>query len=989
MDVKVTTMAIGPMLRGVCCLLCLPMLLAAAEREVIDEFDDASAWRVERNISGKGDCELSLTQPGHAGGSAMLVTDRNAQPHAQWIEKRRRKGLWDLSRWQKLHLWVRGDASRKTLYLRATDEAGKQMFWQIGRLLRRDWRMFTVDLTRDDSKFRHENPNLARIARVGIRLSPHCGYEIALDEMWLTDAVPRPVRDWPRPGVAGSVGYLKPRHVNEIEDSIVGVNLHPGVGRLTEDDIDRLAAAGVKWAARMPLSLTAPYHTRIRGALLRHKFRLHGIFSVNRLLEGQELEQRLAHVRRTVNGLKHVTRHWEIGNEPNIPMFWSDKPNPTEFGLMVKAFAQAIRAEQPDAVVISGGLVSYPLEFAKAMLDTGMGDWVNYVGIHTPRSRPEDGGRGATHAEALAAFRSLIRSYNPGLDVWQTEVQATGNVNFADVKGGITDYQQARHVARRFFVEQTLGYPASFWQLFKAGEALDHPGALLRVDGTPTLKFFAIQNVAAILDSRMKPADAAVRVHAETAPVLLWQSEAELNVADGKAFVGQAVSAPPGVNLDLVASVTTRSRELDARLDWLDASGASVEPADKCAAVRGGPGRVGVCRRCPQAFRPAGAVAARAVIRDPSGRGFVLNQARLIAHGPAGECRGQAFRRQRDDALFVAYWLTRRPPAQTLRGVCTLTIGPGVAAFREPTVLDTISGCVRGLPRPSARDGQLIFRDLPISDYAMVVADLGSTRVQARSTLLAHFKGADDLTAQFIADRFGRGRPEFWRLAGEALAKGPTPDGHPGDRALREAYRSAHELFVKRLEPVDGHVQVRGLPTRPARSERPDWRASIVNPKSRHVDRYCVDVRAPGLESSQLRVVVDGQPWPKKPWQDLPDRAQSWFVTKAGTGLRIFVVVPNWEDPPPNAAIEYVHDACVVRVFGFRDRQTHRPCLAYWAEPFEGAELPDGKVTLAGLIDLVPRRASVDGVVLTGEDTGKERVLRGVPLRRQPTLLME
>ena len=101
-------------------------------------------------------------------------------------------------------------------------------------------------------------------------------------------------------------------------------------------------------------------------------------------------------------------------------------------------------------MIISGGMVGYPLDFGKEMMDTGMGKRVDYVGIHTPRSRPEDGGGGLEHGEALERFRKLIRSYNADLDVWQSEVQATPNVTFAEVRGGITDFQQARHVARRF-----------------------------------------------------------------------------------------------------------------------------------------------------------------------------------------------------------------------------------------------------------------------------------------------------------------------------------------------------------------------------------------------------------------------------------------------------------------------------------------------------------------------------------------------------------
>ena len=421
--------------------------LAAGEVLLIDEFDDVSDWHVAKNVSGEGECELTVTPRAKVGEGAMLVTDRCTAPHAQWLEKRCPHGTWDLSRWQKVHLWVRGDGSHRPVYFKILDEARRLMFWEMGCLDENEWQCLTVDLARNQSLSRHENPNLARIAVVGVRLAPHCGYEMTFDDLWLSEPIPAAVEPPLQANVGERVGYLAPRHVNEIKDSIVGVNLHPGVGELTEKDIDALAAAGVKWAARLPLDLNSTYGQDIRRALLKHQFNLHGLFGVNRLLTGQELVTRLQHVRRTVAGLKHIVHHWEIGNEPNIGKFWSDHPNATEFGQMVCSFAEAIRAEQPDAVVISGGLVGYPLDYGKEMMDTGMGKWVDYIGIHTPRRRPEDGGSGKDHAEALAQFRELIRSYNPALEVWQSEVQATPNVTFAEVRGGITDFQQARHTS--------------------------------------------------------------------------------------------------------------------------------------------------------------------------------------------------------------------------------------------------------------------------------------------------------------------------------------------------------------------------------------------------------------------------------------------------------------------------------------------------------------------------------------------------------------
>ena len=184
--------------RTILVLLLLGAASAGADDGLLlDGFDNLANWRIGTNISGDGTCELTATTEAKVGPGAMVVTDRGDTPHAQWLEKRCSDGTWDLSRWQKVHLWVRGDGSRRPVYFKVLDEAGRLMFWKIGRLDATEWRCFTLDLARAESLDRHENPNLARIAVVGIRLAPHCGYEIALDDLWVSDPIAAPVAQGP------------------------------------------------------------------------------------------------------------------------------------------------------------------------------------------------------------------------------------------------------------------------------------------------------------------------------------------------------------------------------------------------------------------------------------------------------------------------------------------------------------------------------------------------------------------------------------------------------------------------------------------------------------------------------------------------------------------------------------------------------------------------------------------------------------------------
>ena len=242
------------------------------------------------------------------------------------------------------------------------------MFWELGTIKGNDWQRFTVDISRDASVFRHENPNLARVVKVGIRCDASHDYAFAVDRVELTEPLAAPTAAMPQTAYVFDrpFSYLASRRTEDVGASMVGANLQ--MGELTTDHIERLAAAGVKWAARMPLDVDSPHAKKIRAELLRHKFQLLAHVPITHLPTGDELAQRLAQLKKIVTALHSDIRVWEIGNEPNIGKFWKPVPNPIEFGQTVIAYAQVIRSVDPSLTIISGGLVGYDMDFAQGML---------------------------------------------------------------------------------------------------------------------------------------------------------------------------------------------------------------------------------------------------------------------------------------------------------------------------------------------------------------------------------------------------------------------------------------------------------------------------------------------------------------------------------------------------------------------------------------------------------------------------------------------
>ena len=86
--------------------------------------------------------------------------------------------------------------------------------------------------------------------------------------------------------------------------------------------------------------------------------------------------------------------HYEIWNEPNISAFWTPGPDPVRYTQMLKLAYTAIKAVDPSAFVVSGGLAPYgsygagdaqhmnPINFLQAMYANGARTSMDAVGWH-------------------------------------------------------------------------------------------------------------------------------------------------------------------------------------------------------------------------------------------------------------------------------------------------------------------------------------------------------------------------------------------------------------------------------------------------------------------------------------------------------------------------------------------------------------------------------------------------------------------------------
>jgi hypothetical protein len=148
--------------------------------------------------------------------------------------------------------------------------------------------------------------------------------------------------------------------------------------------------------------------------------------------------------------------HWEIWNEPNIPL-WKPVPDPARYTTLLKAAYGAIHSADPEATVISGGLAPAPddathmdpTRFLQQMYDAGASGHFDAFGYHpyyynssavTPfEAWPELLGR--------PSMRTIMEANGDGAKpVWGTEYGSPGwpeGISPTPAGGGRTEQGQA------------------------------------------------------------------------------------------------------------------------------------------------------------------------------------------------------------------------------------------------------------------------------------------------------------------------------------------------------------------------------------------------------------------------------------------------------------------------------------------------------------------------------------------------------------------
>lgn len=171
------------------------------------------------------------------------------------------------------------------------------------------------------------------------------------------------------------------------------------------------------------------------------------------------------YVRRVVERYKDRIRYWEVWNEPNLEMFWKDKPDAANYVKLLKASHETIKRIDPELKVLLGGTAGIPWDYLKRIYAAGGKPLFDVMNVHpyrypaTPEQRPL--------LDDIQRLRRLMAGHGDAeKPIWFTEIGWPTH----EGPRGVSPEAQARMLARAYLISLQAGIEVVFWYEFQAPE---------------------------------------------------------------------------------------------------------------------------------------------------------------------------------------------------------------------------------------------------------------------------------------------------------------------------------------------------------------------------------------------------------------------------------------------------------------------------------------------------------------------------------------
>jgi hypothetical protein len=203
---------------------------------------------------------------------------------------------------------------------------------------------------------------------------------------------------------------------------------------------------------------------------------------------------------------------YEIWNEEDAPAWWTGAPNPVAYTQLLKAAYPAIKAAEPNATVVLGGLTGNDYQFLEGVYAAGGKGSFDAVGVHTDTAcdvlSPYDFLRGPENRmvdDSFLAYRevhAVMLANGDDKPIWMTELswRTTSAVcsegAWAGQKPeGVSEEQQATYLRQAYhcLAEDPYVQVALWFPLQDEGSVLS---GLVRSNGSRKPSFAAMRSYA-------------------------------------------------------------------------------------------------------------------------------------------------------------------------------------------------------------------------------------------------------------------------------------------------------------------------------------------------------------------------------------------------------------------------------------------------------------------------------------------------------------
>lgn len=150
------------------------------------------------------------------------------------------------------------------------------------------------------------------------------------------------------------------------------------------------------------------------------------------------------YVSQVVRHFKGKISIYELGNEPDLTLFWPPAPDAAAYSAYLKEGYQAVKSNDPDAIVLTAGLTENAVSFLTDLYANGAKGYFDYLAFH-PYSWPN--GPDASYGFATMSQLNAIMSANDDLKpIMVTEVGWPSTTQ----SGGVSEATQATDIGRAF-----------------------------------------------------------------------------------------------------------------------------------------------------------------------------------------------------------------------------------------------------------------------------------------------------------------------------------------------------------------------------------------------------------------------------------------------------------------------------------------------------------------------------------------------------------